>query len=432
MVIEMAKSWSRTYNPHWERDIISEAKKRFKRNIFKEVRDLVDKEDWIILYGPLGIGKTTILAQVIDALLDNNVDPKRILYLSLEDDLNLGEELEFYEKNVLREKLRDTKKETYIFLDEVQYNSEWYYITDSVKGGNEKVRIIATSSYILDDLPSNVKKIFVKPLTFREYLAIKKIYPKTVKFEVLDLRRKYVEYLHLSEEFDSYLLTGGIPSLMDVDDINEISKRARNEIINKIIYMLIPRAEKRKEPYLVEKILKYISYSVGSQTNYNHLSSMLGKDIRTIINYFDIAIKSFLLYQLKNKIERGRSSRKLPKTYPYSPAYAYAFYPEKFGTDEYIGKVIEGFIALHLDARFYWKKANKEISIIWERDGVEIPIVVNYTKRLSRREIKKIDTALKKVEKDMGIIIAKDTFEIVKKERELWIMPPWLLLLTLP
>jgi|Deesub1362A_J573_1020465.scaffolds.fasta_scaffold00003_429 hypothetical protein len=431
MVIEMAKSWSRTYNPHWERDIITEGKKRFKRNIFKEVRDQVDKEDWIILYGPLGIGKTTILAQVIDDLLDNNVDPKRILYLSLEDDLKLAEELEFYEKNVLRESLKDTKKETYIFLDEVQYNSEWYYITDSIKGGNEKVHVIATASYVLDDLPSNIKKIFVKPLTFREYLAIKKIYPKTVKFEVLDLRRKYVEYLHLSEEFDSYLLTGGIPSLMDVDDINEISKRARNEIINKIIYMLIPRAEKRKEPYLVEKILKYISYSVGSQTNYNHLSSMLGKDIRTIINYFDIAIKSFLLYQLKNKIERGRSSRKLPKTYPYSPAYAYAFYPEKFSADEYIGKVIEGFIALHLDARFYWKKANKEISIIWERDGVEIPIVVNYTKRLSRREIKKIDTALKKVEKDMGIIIAKDTFEIVKKERELWIMPPWLLLLTL-
>ena len=427
----MERGRSRIYNPHWEKDIITNARSKFERNINKKIFEKLHKEEYILLYGPIGIGKTTILAQLINKLLSSGVEARRILYLSLEDELKLREEIDFYEKNILKEELKYVKDETYVFLDEVQYVRDWYYILDEIKRGNEKVKVIATSSYVLNDLPINIKTVIIKPLSFREYLALKKIYPKQIRFEVLDLRRKYVEYLHLSDEFTKYIVTGGIPSLISVEDSEELSKKARNDIINKIIYILIPRAEKRKEPYLIERILKYISYSVGSQTNYNNLSNTLGKDIRTIINYFDIAIKSFLLYQLKNKIEGGRSSRKLPKTYPYTPACVYAFYPEKFMSDEYLGKIIEGFLALQLNSRYYWKKANKEISIIWEKDDEEIPIVVNYTKRLTRREIKKIDTALKKIEKKFGVIIAKDTFEIVKKERELWIMPPWLLLLTI-
>ncbi len=431
MVIDMERGKSRIYNPHWEKDIITNARTKFEREINKDVLNEIRREEYLLLYGPIGIGKTTILAQIINKLLNSGVDAKRILYLSLDDELKLKDEINFYEENILKEELRYVRDETYIFLDEVQYSEDWYYILDELKKGNDKVKVVATSSYTLSDLPVNIKTITIKPLSFREYLAMRKIYPKKVKFEVLDLRRKYVEYLHLSDEFTKYIATGGIPSLILVEDREELSKKARNDIINKIIYILIPRAEKRKEPYLIERILKYISYSVGSQTNYNNLSNVLGKDIRTIINYFEIATKAFLIYQLKNKIEGGRSSRKLPKTYPYIPAYAYSFYPEKFISDEFLGKVIEGFLALQLDSKYYWKKANKEISIIWEKDGKEIPVIVNYTKRLSKREIKKIDTALKKINKKFGIIIAKDTFEIVKKERELWIMPPWLLLLTL-
>lgn len=431
MVSSVERGHSRAYNPHWERDIITNAKSKFEREVNKKIFDEIDRNNWVLLYGPIGVGKTTLMGQLINRLLNSGVEARRILYLSLEDDLKLEDEIRFYEKNILKENLKYVSVETYIFLDEIQYSDNWYHIMRRIMGDNDKVRVIVASSYLFSELPEDIRAINIKPFTFREYLSLKKIYPKQVKFEVLDLRRKYVEYLYLSEEFTKYIITGGIPSLVPIEDGEELSKKARNDIINKIIYMLIPRAEKRKEPYLIERILKYMVYSVGSQTNYNNLSSILGKDIRTIINYFEIAMRAFLLYQLKNKIERGRSSRKLPKTYPYSPAYAYAFYPEKFVSDEYIGNVIEGFLALQLNSRYYWKKANKEISIIWERDGKEIPIVVNYTKRLSRREIKKIDTALKKVDKNFGIVIAKDTLEIVRRERELWIMPPWLLLLTL-
>jgi hypothetical protein len=419
------------FNPQWSKNILTITKGTYKRKILYKILNLIDTEDNIIIYGPLGIGKTTLIGQVIDNLLNEGVEPSHILYISLEEEgVLLEDELSYYERKILKRKLSSVGDTVYLFMDEVQYYDNWNRIISEFKRDNEKVKIIATSSYIREK-PENYTDIYIKPLSFREYLDFKGIYVDDVNLEIYDLRRKYVEYLDLSDIFDNYILTGGFPSLINIDNIRNLSIKARNEILNKIIYLMIPRTEKRREPYLIERILRFIFMNMGEPLNFNMLSKSLNKDIRTVLNYVDIALRSFLVYEIRNKIRGGRGSKKLPKIYSYSPAYIHALYPDKLRLDDYIGRVIESIVALHIDAKYYWRKGNREIHILWDRDGREMPIIVKYIKRLSKRDIKKIETTLKKIDMQHGIVLAKDTFEIVKRKRDIWIMPPWLFLLTL-
>ncbi len=421
---------SRFYNPYLNANIAIEVKNAFKRSILKRIYELIHENRVVLLNGPIGIGKTTILKQLIGMLLDEGIDTSRIYYLPLDDEVRIEDGIRYYEESVLSKKLVNIQEPVYIFLDEIEYDPQWRELISKYISENENLKFILTASYLQYNIPENIVSITIKPLSFREYLSINGIHVDKVEFEMLELRKKYIEYLDLSSYFQKYLKTGGIPSLALTPE-DGLTDKIRNDILNRIIYMLIPRLEKRKEPYLIEKILKYITYAPGSHTNYNSLSASLNKDIRTVINYFEIADRAFLTYKLRNKIAERKSSRKLPKTYPYLPSYAWVFYPDKFNDDAYVGKLIEGFLALYLNAKFYWRKGSKEVSLLWDRDGEEIPVIVNYIKRLSRREIKKMDTTLKKINKNFGVVIAKDTLEFVKRERELWIMPPWLLMLTL-
>lgn len=94
-----------------------------------------------------------------------------------------------------------------------------------------------------------------------------------------------------------------------------------------------------------------------------------------------------------------------------------------------MGKALQALIARTTDAKYFWRKGGKEIDIIWEKNGINIPIAVRYIKRLSKREIKKVETGFKKMGAKMGILVSKDTFDYVNNDVEIFILPIWLFLL---
>ena len=74
----------------------------------------------VLLSGPRRVGKTTILTQLTDELLKQKVDPKSILYLSLDHPLlkllKLPKILQLY-----HEEIYPAGKPAYLFLDEIHY-----------------------------------------------------------------------------------------------------------------------------------------------------------------------------------------------------------------------------------------------------------------------------------------------------------------------
>ena len=75
------------YNPWWESgEVKTEV---FKRPIFHKIyKDLLSLKQIISITGPRRVGKTTLLKQIIQALIqDGHAKPSEIIYFSFDDPL---------------------------------------------------------------------------------------------------------------------------------------------------------------------------------------------------------------------------------------------------------------------------------------------------------------------------------------------------------
>ena len=113
------------YNPWWEKEFKIE--KFFARpEVFKNLADNLSGRQVVILTGLRRVGKTTLMKQMVDYLInEKKVDPRLIFYASLDDyllaDKNLLEIIEAYRKI---HKLSFSKK-VFLFLDEITYQKNF-------------------------------------------------------------------------------------------------------------------------------------------------------------------------------------------------------------------------------------------------------------------------------------------------------------------
>ena len=78
----------------------------FKRYAFPRLLDSLKERQILIITGLRRVGKTTLLYQTIEKLLERE-EPNKILYFSFDESLaNPKEVLEFYEKRFLKNLLR--------------------------------------------------------------------------------------------------------------------------------------------------------------------------------------------------------------------------------------------------------------------------------------------------------------------------------------
>jgi len=115
------------YNPWWKAgEIQKEYKKPVKRKAYYQVKEALEHKDirrFVLLTGARRVGKTTILYQEIENLLENGIENKNILYVSFDNPIlkfnTLNEILEVYKNNIA------VDEKIYLFLDEIQYSKDW-------------------------------------------------------------------------------------------------------------------------------------------------------------------------------------------------------------------------------------------------------------------------------------------------------------------
>ncbi|MEM5790574.1 MAG: AAA family ATPase, partial [Candidatus Aenigmatarchaeota archaeon] len=97
------------FNPWWESGKISEElAKPFKRDLFYKVIEYLSKRQIIEIIGLRRVGKTTLLYQIIQKLLEKT-EEKKILYFSFDEkSANIKEIIKTYEVEVLNKKIEDS------------------------------------------------------------------------------------------------------------------------------------------------------------------------------------------------------------------------------------------------------------------------------------------------------------------------------------
>ncbi|NOX71544.1 MAG: ATP-binding protein [Candidatus Micrarchaeota archaeon] len=288
------------FNPWWEGDFKAPGivRKKYVNELISEMKNDSVK----VITGLRRVGKTTIIKQTISNLLET-IDPKTILFLSMEhpafDNATILEIVRNFRKiNSLERKIR-----IYLFLDEIQYKQD-FQREIKILHDNENAKIIlsGSNSLILADkrayLTGRSKRMLIEPLDFEEFL------------EFRGLKAKKAEEYLLERWFDDYLKTGGMPEFVLSGDEERLIS-----LVDDIIYKDIAARRGVRNVAKLRELFILLCERVGKRMSYNKLARILGVKVDTVIDYVSYFRETYLIYTVgrcaRSLNERVKSPKKI-------------------------------------------------------------------------------------------------------------------------
>ena len=459
-------------NPWWNNEKINE---QFllgrKRNEFNDIIEKINNKRILSIIGPRRVGKSTLIYQTINYLLEEkNVKAKRILLFSGDDpslffDENdkLSNVLDLYFNEILEENASKLTDIVYIFIDEIHFIKNWqnYLKTYFDRKYNIKFIITGSSSIHLfkdanESLLGRIENIYVLPLTFNQFINFYMTYilkdadieiPK-VDLNDMDKSIKNLEDIYYNQDLKvkiqrtlkKYILVGGYPEYFEVKDIEVWQKQLTEDIITRGIYKDILTMYNIKSPEILEKLLYYIAANNSQAFAYSGIASTFGIDTVTIMSYLGYLKQAFLINILENYSNNiAKVIRTNKKLSILDNGIQNSLLKQKKIDSDIEGHIVESMVDFDFRLlceeenykQFYYRNTDKEeIDLVIDRNIDIIPIEVKYTNQIERSDLKVINKFIeehknKTIDKaKFGIVITKD---ILKKEGKLYFIPYWLL-----
>jgi hypothetical protein len=369
----------------------------FKRHAFPKIMESLKERQVLIITGLRRVGKTTLLYQTIEKLLETE-EAGRILYFSFDEfTADPRGVLEFYEKRVLKRPIEEAGK-VFVFFDEVQYSENWPAVVKQFYDlyPNVKFFISGSSSLLLskDAVEKLAGRFFfqeLKPLGFSEFLEM-----KGIRSDLEDFPRRAEAY------FFNYLTKAGFPEIVDMESETKIAEYIRNSVVDRIVFKDLPGVFKTRDLSLPEKLVGLILSNPGATVNLNELSKSWGVSRITVSNHLKFLETSLLVRSLGNfRPSFMSASRKLRKYYPATTSLIFSHSREVF--ERNTGRVLETYVANALGASFYFRKGRKEIDVIL---GGEKPLPIEVKATVDEKDLKNFSNLLRYVNADNGIIVS--------------------------
>lgn len=327
-----------------------------------------DKDLIKVITGIRRCGKSTLFELFINYLKNNKIKDEQIIQINLEDAAyNFESYKELYD--YVNKKL-DSKKQFYVFLDEVQNVPMFQKAVDSLYiKKNVDVYITGSNAYLLSGelatlLSGRYIEIKMLPLSFKEYLSA---------FNNPDKSRY--------EYFLDYMRNGGMPGNISIlqDNPNDLDKYL-DGIFSTIVYKDIIARNNITDKMLLESILKFIFDSIGSPISTKKISDALtSKGIatsnHTVENYISAFVESFLIYKAERFDIKGKNL--LARDYKYYVVdQGLRSYLLGKKADSDMGHILENIVYLELLRRGYKVYVGKvddlEVDFVAEnRDGLK-------------------------------------------------------------
>lgn len=316
-------------------------------------------------------GKSTLLEQYKQTLLDGGVDRSQIVSVNFEELENA--DLLDYKKlyDYLVDKLVDGKF-TYIFLDEIQKVAEFEKTVDSLYvKSNVDIYITGSNAYLLSGelatyLSGRYVEINLLPLSFAEY-------------------REFMGGQNDETVFNDYITYGGLPYAAMMRKSGMGAERTYLEgIYNTVFIKDIEERQKRREADLskrkvtdiplLKNISRYLSSVIGSPVSMKGIADYLTSSGRkvshvTVGDYVDALEETYLFYGVDRMDVVGKSLFKQNrKYYMVDLGFRNLILPK----DKYdLGFSLENVVFLELKRRGYTvnvgKAGNFEIDFVARR-----------------------------------------------------------------
>lgn len=384
------------FNEWWFTDRVpAELLQLFKRGLFSELLKHLDRRQALAITGLRRVGKTTLMYQLIQHLLEEGVEPTNILYFSFDEAVGeLDGVLETY-REVYGKDFRGTR--SYVFLDEVQKLANW---ADQVKRYYDlypKIKFVVSGSESLfvmkgsrERLPGRMYEFFLPTLSFREFLGLNGVDP----LKLPELKRRQL--------FRRYVGQGGFPEVALEKNIGEIRRYVRSSVIDKLIFRDILALSGIRDVELFMSMLEIFAANPGMYLEYQSLAQQLGRDRRVVRNYITWLREGFLVNLLAN-FRRGRAAslRKLKRLYLTDSSIITVFHGP--ADEAFFGRMVENAVINATGARFFWRNRHEVDAVV-----DETPIEVKYQPKILPGDLKGIREFMRKFEVKKGIVVTRD------------------------
>lgn len=347
------------------------------RNMIEQTSYLNKLKNWQdqkvikVITGIRRCGKSTLLRQFREKLLQEGIPENRIIFLNFEDLAN--EELLDCRKlyAYVNERL-DPDHMNYIFLDEVQMVPDFQKAADSLFiQKNVDLYITGSNAYLLSGelatlLSGRYIEINMLPLSFADLMRIREK-PK-------------------DEAFSEYMRWGGFPFLVTAADPEKISTDYLEGIYNTILLKDIEQRQLRRNPdpnarkitdiVLLKNIARFLANSVGNPLSDRKIADYItstGRKIsqNTVSDYVEALIEPYIFYPAERCNVIGKELLKQNrKLYIADPGLRNHILPR---SSYDLGFTIENIVFLELIRRGYKVNVGKvgtmEIDFVAEKDS---------------------------------------------------------------
>ena len=363
------------------------------------------------------IGKTTLLKQWMNELLESGVAPECIVYFTgelIDDHHSLVRLL----TDILNE--RRTADLSYILLDEVTYIKDWdkgiKYLADA--GMLENVALLITGSDLVIIKEARMRfpgrrgtadtvDFHLYPLSFLEAVRLNGQISADEIERLISSEPDDLLINNLYDEFDSYLVHGGFLTAM-----NDMAMRQSILPATFSTYSDWIRGDmlkRHKQEHYLREILGAIVKRYGSQVTWNALTKDLSIDHpQTVSNYVAllesmdaVSIQPALL---EDKLTAApKKARKLIFSDPFifhavrawlnpcQDPFDQQVVPALNNSD-WAARLTEACVVTHYRRKFptYYIKAEGEIDIAYIDKNRFWPVEIKWTKQLRPKELKQI------------------------------------------
>lgn len=386
----------------------------FKREIYSEIKASLGNRFILALVGLRRVGKTTLMYQLIQQLLEEGVPAEKIAFFSFDDSSATIQEVMRTYQEIQHTSLRDER--VYFFFDEIQKHAQWEHELKKYYDLYPKIKCVISGSESLfiqkktkESLAGRMFEFKVNPCNFKEYCALQKS------------NTAYESAIH--PLFHSFIERGGFPETFFLSE-RECKEYIRSIVVDKIIYKDIPRLFSLDDPPFLGVLLELIANNPGMFLDYQSLAEKFGKDRRVIKNYIFYLEASFLIKILGNyRKSKSATLRKKKRVYPADNALIYGY---KSHIDEsFFGKMVETAVINSLSASAFWKNGD-EIDIIHK----DVPIEVKYQEQIISQDWKALRAFMRKFEQRESILITKrNEKELTVPEGKISLVPAWKVLM---
>lgn len=346
-----------------------------KREIYlRQIRPFMNKDIIKVITGLRRSGKSYVLKQIRDEILESGVAKENMLYINFESlkVAHLKEAAVFYQ--YVTDFVAGVSGRCYFFFDELQEVIGFEQVINSLRvdfdcdiyitGSNAELLSGELATY----LAGRYVEFTIYPFGFQE---------------VLEITGKEAS----EDSLIDFLLLGGMPGIYDMQLSGETAQRYFEDLYNSVILKDIVKRYGVRDVDMLERIIQYALSNIGHIFSSNSIVKFMKSEqrkvsIETVMNYLNAASASHLLHQTSRNDVIGKRRLRLDEKYY---ATDHGLRNAILGNENLfsmIDQIMENVVGMELLRRGFQvtigKVGTKEIDFVAERAGKKAYYQVAY------------------------------------------------------